>query len=162
MSVQRIVRIALLSAILYVCKVSLEWLPNVELVTLLVILYALTIGLDALYVTLIFNIIELIQWGFGTWWIAYLYIWPLFVIISLLLKKVIKEEFIIWAVLSGCFGLVFGALCSSVYLFIDPKYAWTYFIAGLPWDAWHAISNFIIMLLAGKPLYLLLKKTTSR
>ena len=37
MSIQRMTRIALLSAILYVSKVVLEFLPNIELVSLLVI-----------------------------------------------------------------------------------------------------------------------------
>lgn len=161
MSTKKIVRIALLGAILYVCKVALEWLPNVELVTFLIILFTLTMGTDTLYVAFIFNTLELIQWGFGTWWIAYLYIWPLFAVITLLLKKILKEEFLMWSVVAGCFGLIFGALCSAVYLFIDPKYAWTYFIAGLPWDAWHAISNFVIMLIAGKPMYKLLKKVNT-
>ena len=158
MDVKRIVRIALLSAILYVCKVGLEWLPNVELVTFLIILFALTFGTDAFYVTLVFNILELIQWGFGTWWISYMYVWPALVLITLLFKNIIKEEFIVWAVLSGCYGLIFGAMFSALYLFIDVGYAWSYFIAGLPWDAGHAVSNFVIMLLAGKPIYRLLRK----
>ncbi len=158
MSIKRIVRIALLSAILYVCKVALEWLPNVELVSFLIILFTLTVGIDTFYVTLIFNTLELIQWGFGTWWISYMYVWPLLVLITLLLKKVIKEEFLIWAVVSGGFGLIFGALFSALYLFIDVKLAWSYFIAGLPWDAWHAVSNFVIMLVAGKPIYKMLLK----
>lgn len=158
MNTKRIVRIALLSAILYVCKVALEWLPNVELVTFLIILFSLTVGTDTFYVTLIFNTLELIQWGFGTWWISYMYVWPLLVVITLLFRKILKEEFLIWAVVSGGFGLIFGSLFSVLYLFIDVKLAWSYFIAGLPWDAWHAISNFIIMLVAGKPLYKLLLK----
>lgn len=44
MSIQRMTRIALLSAILYVSKVVLEFLPNIELVSLLVILYSLVFG----------------------------------------------------------------------------------------------------------------------
>ncbi len=158
MSIKRIVRIALLSAILYVCKVALEWLPNVELVSFLIILFTLTVGVDTFYVTLIFNTLELIQWGFGTWWISYMYVWPLLVVITLLLRRIIKEEFLIWAVVSGCFGLIFGTLFSVLYLFIDVKLAWSYFIAGLPWDAWHAVANFAVMLIAGKPIYKLLLK----
>ena len=121
MSIQRMTRIALLSAILYVSKVVLEFLPNIELVSLLVILYSLLC------------------------------------VITMLLKKLIKEEFLIWAIVSGSFGLIFGSLFALFYLFVDPKYALAYWISGLPWDVVHCIGNFVLMLILGKPLYKLLK-----
>ena len=139
MSIQRMTRIALLSAILYVSKVVLEFLPNIELIVT------------------VFNLFELIQWGFGTWWFSYLYVWPLLCVITMLLKKLIKEEFLIWAIVSGSFGLIFGSLFALFYLFVDPKYALAYWISGLPWDVVHCIGNFVLMLILGKPLYKLLK-----
>ncbi len=158
MPVRKITRIALLSAILYVSKVALEFLPNVELVSLLTILYTLVFGKEAFLIVTVFNLFELIQWGFGTWWVSYLYVWPLLVLITLLLKKFIKEEFLIWSVVSGLFGLIFGSLFAIVYLPVDPAYALAYWISGLPWDVWHGVCNFVLMLVIGKPLYLLLKK----
>ena len=158
MPVRKITRIALLSAILYVSKVALEFLPNVELVSLLTVLYTLVFGKEAFLIVTVFNLFELIQWGFGTWWVSYLYVWPLLVLITLLLKKIIKEEFLIWSVVSGLFGLIFGSLFAIVYLPVDPAYALAYWISGLPWDLWHGVCNFVLMLVIGKPLYLLLKK----
>ena len=158
MPVRKITRIALLSAILYVSKVGLELLPNVELVSLLTVLYTLVFGKEAFLIVTVFNLFELIQWGFGTWWVSYLYVWPLLVLITLLLKKIIKEEFLIWSVVSGLFGLIFGSLFAIVYLPVDPAYALAYWISGLPWDVWHGVCNFVLMLVIGKPLYLLLKK----
>ena len=158
MPVRKITRIALLSAILYVSKVALEFLPNVELVSLLTVLYTLVFGREAFLIVTVFNLFELIQWGFGTWWVSYLYVWPLLVLIILLLKKIIKEEFLIWSVVSGLFGLIFGSLFAIVYLPVDPAYALAYWISGLPWDVWHGVCNFVLMLVIGKPLYLLLKK----
>ena len=158
MPVRKITRIALLSAILYVSKVALEFLPNVELVSLLTVLYTLVFGKEAFLIVTVFILFELIQWGFGTWWVSYLYVWPLLVLITLLLKKIIKEEFLIWSVVSGLFGLIFGSLFAIVYLPVDPAYALAYWISGLPWDVWHGVCNFVLMLVIGKPLYLLLKK----
>ncbi len=158
MSVRKMTRIALLSAILYVSKVALEFLPNVELVSLLVILYTLVFGRETILIVTVFNFFELIQWGFGTWWVSYLYVWPLLCFITLLLKKLVKEEFIIWSIVSGVFGLIFGSLFAVVYLFVDPSYALAYWISGLPWDVWHAASNFLLMLVLGKTLYLVLNK----
>lgn len=162
MSVQKITRIALLSAILYVSKVALEFLPNIELVSLLVILYSLVFGWETILIVTVFNMFELIQWGFGTWWFSYLYVWPLLCVITMLLKKLIKEEFVIWAVVSGGFGLIFGSLFAVFYLFVDCGYALAYWISGLPWDVVHCIGNFVLMLLVGKPLYKLLKKVKNK
>ncbi|MGN0364801.1 MAG: hypothetical protein ACI4E5_02530 [Suilimivivens sp.] len=156
MSIYKLTRIALLSAILYVSKVALEFLPNVELVSLLVILYTLVFGKETFLTVTVFNLFELIQWGFGTWWFSYLYVWPLLCLITLILKKLLKEEFLVWAIVSGCFGLIFGSLFAIVYIPINLSYALTYWISGLPWDVWHGVCNFILMLVLGKPLYLLL------
>lgn len=158
MSVRKLTRIALLSAILYVSKVALEFLPNVELVSLLVIIYTLVFGKEVFLIVTVFNFFELIQWGFGTWWFSYLYIWPLLALLTLLLKKLIKEEFVIWSLISGLFGLIFGSLFAIVYIFVDPAYALSYWISGLPWDVWHAVWNFVLMLVLGKPLYQLLNR----
>lgn len=157
MSIQKMTRIALLSAILYVSKVVLEFLPNVELVSLLVILYTLVFGREALLIVTVFNGFELLQWGFGTWWVAYLYTWPLLCNITLVCKKLMKEEFLLWAVVAGCFGLIFGSLFALVYIPVSPSYALNYWIAGLPWDVWHAACNFVLMLVLGKPVYRVLK-----
>ena len=121
MSIQRMTRIALLSAILYVSKAVLEFLPNIELVSLLVILYSLVFGWEAMLIVTIFNLFELIQWGFGTWWFSYLYVWPLLCVITMLLKKLVKEEFLIWAIVSGSFGLIFGSLFALFYLFVETQ-----------------------------------------
>ena len=156
MSIRKMTRIALLSAILYVSKIALEFLPNIELVSLLVIIYSLVFGWETILIVTVFNMFELIQWGFGTWWISYLYVWPLLCVITMLLKKIIKEEFLIWAMVSGGFGLIFGSLFAVLNILISPTYAWSYFISGLPWDVVHCIGNFVIMIMVGKPLYRLL------
>lgn len=158
MSVQKMTRIALLSAILYVSKVALEFLPNIETVSLLTVLYTLVFGSEAFLIVTVFNLFELIQWGFGTWWVSYLYVWPLLCLVTMLLKKIIKEEFLVWGIVSGIFGLLFGSFFAVLYLLIDPAYAWAYWISGLPWDVWHGVWNFILMLILGKPLYRVLNK----
>jgi len=57
------------------------------------------------------------------------------------------------ALISGFFGLCFGLLCSFPYIFIGSesvrvglRYAVGWWIAGIPWDILHGVSNFAIML----------------
>lgn len=153
MPIRKITRIALLSAVLYVAKVALEFLPNVELVSFLTIIYTLVFGAEAFLIVTVFNMFELIQWGFGVWWVSYLYVWPLLCLATLLFKKLLREEFVLWAIVSGLFGLIFGSLFAIAYLPLDPSYALAYWLSGLTWDVWHGICNFIIMLLIGKPVH---------
>lgn len=148
----------MLAAVMYVGKVALEFVPNVEVVSLLTVLYTLVFGKEALLIVTVFNMFELIQWGFGVWWVSYLYVWPLLCILTLVFQKWFGEEFLLWAVLSGVFGLIFGSLFAVAYIPVDPAYALAYWISGLPWDVWHAVANFVLMLVLGKPLFRLLKK----
>lgn len=60
---------------------------------------------------------------------------------------------IIWAVISGTFGLFFGMLCAIPYLVTGgPAMAAAYWISGIPFDIIHCVSNFFICLILWKPL----------
>lgn len=161
MVIQKIVRMALLSAILTILKMAVP-IPNVELVSLLIIIYTLLFGKETLVIITVFNLTEGLLWGFGLWWFSYLYVWPLLCLAVLLLKRLIKEEFLVWGVVSGVFGLVFGGFFALVYLPIDPAYALAYWVSGLPWDVWHGIWNFVLMAVAGKPIYRGLKSVNRK
>ena len=63
-----------------------------------------------------------------------------------------KDSVMLYSVISGLFGLFFGALCSIPYLFIGgPSMMFSWWIAGIPFDLIHGASNFVIMLLLYKP-----------
>lgn len=72
-----IVLLGMLGAIAFVCQVSLIFLPNIEVVSILFIVYTRTFGKKALFPIYVFVLLEGIFWGFGSWWIMYLYIWTI-------------------------------------------------------------------------------------
>lgn len=148
-----LVRAALFSAVLFVSQVVLAGIPNCELVTILIIVLTLVYGKVVFLSVFCFALLEALLYGFGIWVLMYFYIWPLLVILVLLLKRVIGEDFVIWSVVAGFYGLVFGFLCSLVYLPVSLSFTITYWLSGLPWDIWHCISNFLITVLIGKKLY---------
>ncbi len=84
---KNITLIGVMVATLEVAKFALSFLPNVELVTLLIMLYTLYFGRKIIYVIPVFVLIEGIVWGFGIWWIMYLYLWPLLALITYLFRK---------------------------------------------------------------------------
>lgn len=156
-TVRDITVLSLLGAILVGVQVVLVPLPNIELVSLFVIVYTIVYGLKALYPVYIFVLLEGLIFGFGIWWISYLYIWTLLAVIALLCHKFDSE--LAWALVSGCFGLFFGALCAIPYLISGGAYAaFSYWVAGLGFDFIHCVSNFILALLLFKPLRSLLMR----
>jgi energy-coupling factor transport system substrate-specific component len=141
----------LMVALLEAAVHAMAALPNVEPVTLLLMLYTLFLGPKVMLVVAAYLLLEGCFYGFGLWWLSYLYIWPLLVWLTWLLRK--QRSFWPFAILSGFFGLLFGALCTIPYLFISgPAGAFGWWVAGIPFDLVHGISNFFLCLVLFTPL----------
>ena len=148
---------ALMVAIIEVSKVALAQIPNVELTSFWIIMFTLYFGTRIFYVIPVFILIEGAMYGFGLWWIMYLYAWPLLAIVVLLFKKMNTAWE--WSFVSGLFGLCFGFLCSIPYIFtsgLSGAFAW--WVAGIPWDLVHGIANFAIMLVLYQPMKIVMTK----
>lgn len=153
MKTKQLVQIALLASLLYIAQVAFSFLPNIELVSLLILIYSIVFPHLALYAIYIFVLLEGIQWGFGLWWWSYLYVWPILYFVIKILKKYIQEDDrISWSIVLGFYGLIFGMLFAIVYIPVSFHYALTYWISGLSFDVLHAIGNFIVCVLLYKPL----------
>lgn len=151
-SAKEIALIGMMTAMLEAVKLALQAVPNVELVTLLIILFTLFLGWKTLIAVWAFVGIECVVWGIGLWTIMYVYVWPILVFFSLLLKKTNAT----WPYyfLAGFFGLFFGAFCAIPYFFIGgPSMAIAWWISGIPYDILHGISNFIVSLILFRPLH---------
>ncbi len=156
-NVIHIVTLGFLSAILLVGQLGMAFLPNIEPVTTLIILYTLIYKKQVFPVIYTFVLLEGLVFGFGIWWVSYLYIWSILALIVLSLRKI--TSVILWAVVSGAFGLLFGALCAIPYLISGgPGAAFAYWTAGIPYDILHCAGNFVLTLTLYRPLLHLLKK----
>ncbi len=158
-SAANIAQIALMVAIIEVSKFALSGLPNIELTSFWLIMFTLYFGWQVVVVVPVFILLEGAIYGIQLWWIMYLYAWPLLVFVTWLLRK--HASAILMAIVSGIFGLCFGALCAIPYFFIGLSSggvangwttAVTWWIAGIPWDLVHCIGNFVIMLVLYKPI----------
>lgn len=140
-------------------QVAFAFLPNIELVSLLVMLYAVIWGRQAYWPVLVFVLVEGLIYGFGIWFFNYLYVWPLLVLVSLRLRR--ETSPLLWALVSSAFGLLFGALCALPHFFISGAAgAFAYWVAGIPFDMIHGASNFVAALLLFRPLRALLERLT--
>ncbi|WP_257529829.1 hypothetical protein [Irregularibacter muris] len=153
MRAKDIALIGLLSATITGGKLALSFIPNVEIVTLLFIIYANVFGIKRTFlVSLIFTTTEIFIYGFSTWLIVYYFVWPLLVVLSGTLGKKVKSEYG-FAILGGIYGLGFGAFFAvAESFFYGWAYGITYWVRGLPFDIIHGVSNFILILILFKPL----------
>ena len=149
--------IAFLAAILVIVQVAFSFLPNIEFVSLLIILYTLVFEKRTVVIIYLFALLEGILYGFGVWWIMYLYVWTILYLLVRIFRK--NNSLLLWAVLSGFFGLAFGMLCAVPYAVtggIGAGIAW--WISGIPFDILHGIGNFITVLIFFRPLQYILRK----
>lgn len=146
----QITRIALLGALLYASQVALSALPNIEVVTLLIVIFTKNLGKEGTLACFVYVFLTAITWGFGLWWCTYLVIWPLFSLIVYKFRKI--DNWVVWAIINAVFGLCFGAIFAVPYIFVSPSYALNYWISGIPYDVAHCAGNFAAALILGKPL----------
>lgn len=141
----------ILGGLIFAAKMAMAGLPNIEPVSLLVMLFAVTFGRKALYPIYVYVLMEYIMFGLNLWSINYLYIWLVLAAASWLLRWMTNP--IGWALVSGIFGLLFGMLCAPVYIFTGgPAFAVSWWISGIPFDVLHCIGNFVIALVLFVPL----------
>ena len=138
-------------ALLVVGKQVMSGLPNIEPVTLLIVLFTLELPRETPAAITVFLLLQGVLYGFGLWWAMYIYVWYLLALLTWLLRRM--DNALGWAVFSGIYGLCFGGLCAGVYLVAKtPAFALSWWISGLPYDAMHGAGNFVLMLLAYHPL----------
>ncbi len=153
---------ALCTALLFGLQVALAALPNIEVVTLLVMLYTRWFGRRALFIIYLFALLEGVFYGFHLWWLMYLYVWTILWLAVTWLEERLCST-LSWAVLGGAFGLVFGFLCSFPYLAVGSvRVVLGWWIAGLPFDLIHGCINFVLILTLFAPLDSLYRRIRGR
>ena len=157
LSVRDIAVLALCAALMFALKMALFWLPNIHLGATLIIVYTLTFRHKALYIIYLYVLLEVAVFGFSPLWtIGYLYVWTFLAGLTWLLRRM--KSPIAWAVLSGAFGLVFGALMAPPFLLITVgperflQAFLPYWASGIPFDIAHCVGNFAVCLVLFKPL----------
>ena len=146
-----------LGALTFALQVAMAILPNIEPVSLLVMLFAAVFGWKSLYPVYVFVAMEILFYGFSTWNLYYFYIWAILAVAAVIMRR--QTQPLVWAILSAVFGLAFGALCGITDIFIGGwEFAVAKWISGIPFDLLHCGGNFVMALILWKPLYGLLSK----
>lgn len=151
LTIVEMVLFGMLAALTFALQVVMGPLPNIEPVSLLIMLFAVTFGWKALYPVYIFVVMEILYYGISLWNIYYLYVWTVLAVAAIFMRKV--ESPVLWALLSAVFGLLFGALCAIADAFIGGiSFAVSKWVTGIPFDVTHCVGNFVIAIVLFKPL----------
>ena len=162
LTVREIALFGVLGGLTFAAKLVMSGLPNIEPVSLMVMLFAVTFGKKCVYPIYVYVAMEILVYGINIWNVYYLYVWLVLAVAAYLMRG--SREPLHWAVLSAAFGLLFGALCGITDAFvlggIAPAVAkW---VSGIMFDVVHCVANFIIALLLFKPLRELMERLYKR
>lgn len=155
-TVGSITRTALMGALIFAAQIALASVPNIELVTLLIVVFTRNRGKEGIAACFVYVFLTSLIWGFGLWWATYMVVWPLFALVVYKIRRL--DSWLIWAVIDGAFGLCFGAIFAVPYIFVSPAYALSYWISGIPFDVAHCIGNFMAAAVLGETLDLCMKR----
>lgn len=161
MATKRIALLGLLTAFSHVGRLVFAPIPNVQPVTVILILLTWYLGaVDALIVAVLSMFISNITLGMGIWTIGQIGSFTVIILLTALIKQIKKyiPEALL-AVYAGFTGYLYGFLISlfSVLVYQLPNF-WVYYVQGLPFDTMHAVGNFFFYLILSPILSQLIQK----
>ena len=141
-----------MGALIFATKAALASIPNVNLNAVLIILTVVFFGWKAMYTVGVYVMLEGLVFGISVWWFSYLYAWPTVTAFLILFRK--NRSPLIWATLAGLYGLLFGPLMYILYFMVNGWHlVFSMWVAGIPYDLVHCVSNFVLTLVLYRPLY---------
>lgn len=157
-NIKNICLFVILASTTFCLKLCMATLPNIEPVTLTLTLYTLLFGWQSVFIVMVYIFLEIAFYGFSLWSIGYLYIWLVLVVVTKLIMNISDCNVKLIALWNGLFGFMFGALYIPLYIITsDLGNVITWWVAGIPYDLIHGISNLIISILILPKLYNTLK-----
>ena len=159
LTVKELIILSMLAVIIFTLKLALSILPNIEVVTFLLILFSSIIGKKTYYIVTIYVLLEVFYFGFGFWTLGYLFLWPFLVICSIFLKRILQTSNIARAILAGVFGFCFDMFYAFIIMLFAGVWAGiTYFLSGIVFSVVHMLGNYFIMLCLGEKIYAIVNR----
>lgn len=144
---RELILFAMLGALMLIGKIVFEPLPNVHPLAALVVVYTLVYRSKALVSIYVYVFLQGLISGFNLWWLPYTYIWTVLWGIAMLLPKNMptRVAVFIYPLVTAFHGIMFGTLyapAQAIIFGLDFSGMIKWIIAGLPFDALHAVGNF--------------------
>ena len=164
LTAQYVTQVAVMAGLITALKFALSFLPNVEVITLLIAVFSTVWGLKySLPATIVFCLVEMALYGVGSWLLLYIIYWPILAVIFYYALRNKKTPVamgisvgiglvmtVAFGVLSACTDTLFvvGAVSKDML----GTYFVSYYLKGLWFDLIHVISVVISLLVLYIPL----------
>lgn len=153
---------SMFGALMFVTKMLMEFLPNIHLLSMFIMVFTIVYRFKALIPIYIYVLLNGVVAGFAPWWVPYLYIWTVLWAVTMLLPRNMpkKAKVFVYPLICALHGLLFGVLYAPAQalmfgLSFEQTIAWI--VSGLGFDALHCVGDFVSGFLI-YPLTVLLDK----
>ena len=159
MKTYKLTLLAILASLAIVGRYVFAFLPNVQPVTAIIIICGVLMGpASALILAFLVTFLSNMLLGMGVWTVWQIVSWGIIGLMAGLLGKLFKSLRGVWMVPLGVFsGYFYGFIISLTTYQVTGKF-WPYYIAGLPFDTYHAIGNGVFIALFYPFILYLLKR----
>ena len=149
---------AVMSAMLVIGKLALSFIPNVEVVTTLTIVFGVCFGLRAVAASVVFCTADMFLYAFSLdVAISYFVYWPLLCLSAAVLSALKVKSLYVYLIVALIGTLFFGLLTSLVFSLLYGVPFIPVYVAGLPFYAFQLVSSLVFMLVGFNPLTKVLK-----
>jgi energy-coupling factor transport system substrate-specific component len=144
-----IVILAMFAAMMVVSKKLMEIIPNVHLIGMFIVLMTAVYRKAALVPLYVYVFIDGLIGGFALWWWPYLYVWTVLWAMTMLIPQKLPERVknVLYVLVCALHGFAFGLLYMPGQMLLfgyDLKLGIAWWLAGLPFDLIHGVSNLFL------------------
>ncbi len=162
LTIREMALFSMFGALMYVSKLLMEFLPNIHLIGMFIVLLTVLYRKKALIPIYIFVFLTGLFNGFGVWWIPYLYVWTVLWGATMLLPKNIPDKvaMVVYPLVCAMHGILYGVIYAPAQALLfgfnfNQTLAWI--ASGFYFDIIHGIGNFFAGILV-LPLSKVIKK----
>lgn len=144
----------MLISIAVIGRIYMNFIPNVQPLTSIIIITAVLMGRsNGVLVAIVSIIVSNLYLGFGIWTFSQVISFSLIAVISgSFYRYKDKKNFIYVLAFLGLFAGYFHGIVMSLFEYILFGRFWAYYLAGLPFDTYHAVGNLVISLVLYHPI----------
>ncbi|MBM7569789.1 ECF transporter S component [Aquibacillus albus] len=148
MNTYRLTLLAILASLAVIGRIAFSQIPNVQPVTSIIIICGFFLGpLSAVLLAVLTTYLSNLLLGMGFWTIWQIIAWTFIGLISGVLGLVQnKYSFYLLVMFSVISGYLYGFVVSLATFIVSGKFI-PYYLAGLPYDTYHAIGNCLFMII---------------
>ena len=154
-----VTRIATMSALLIVGKLALSFIPNVEVITTLTLVFACVFGYWAVAATTVFCVVDMFLYPFSPdVAIAYFIYWNLLALVAAVVSRRGITETWVYIIIGAAGTLLFGLLTTLTHTLFYSTPFWAVYVSGLGFYAVQLIGSTAFTLVGFSLLTKLLSK----